>query len=128
MYRTNNGLILLLGFKKLYIPVEVQDVYEIKERIVAKHEYRYYGEIPWLVRKKYNDAINVSILCLPNSTRNPSHLNHLTRHMIEYGPLYHIIVPHPISEWKDEYTSIEHLVAFQANKSGILIYSLKVLY
>lgn len=103
---------------KLRIPVEVQDVYELRERTVL-NEYRYYREIPKLMRDKYEKAVNVSIICPPNSLRNPSgHPHHYTRHLIEYGPLYHLIVPQLSEQWQDGFSK-HNMQAFRANLSGI---------
>lgn len=102
---------------KLHIPAEVQDVYELKERTILD-EYRFYGEIPKLITEKYDKAVNVSIVCPPNSVRNPSgHPNDYTRHLIEYGSLYHLIVPKISQHWQDNFTA-QTVLAFRANISG----------
>ena len=86
---------------KLYIPADVKNVYQINERIVLnKSSSRTYNEVPLLIREAETADDTVSILCPPNSRRNPSHLKGYTQHILERGALYHIVVPHPIATWE----------------------------
>ena len=103
---------------KLFVPVDVQDVYQLRERIVMERSHRTYNEVPYLVTDKNNVRGNFSVLCPPNSERNPSHLKGYVRHLLETGPLYHMIVPHPESKWKRHGLEASVSVkAFRARKS-----------
>jgi hypothetical protein len=102
----------------VHIPAQIQSVYELKERTIL-NEYRYYGEVPRLTKEKYNKAVNVSIVCPPGSTRNPSGHPHLyTSHLIEYGALYHLIVPQLSQQWYDDQQTKKNVQAFRVDISG----------
>lgn len=85
------------------------------------NSHRVYTEVPEMVISNYNKAKNTSILCPPNAKRNPSHLSGHALHLIEYGPLYHIIVPRPPQYWKWDYSGARELAtvkAFRVDQSG----------
>lgn len=91
----------------------MRDVYELKEW--TTHHDRVFENVPQLVKKKYDTTNNISIVCPPNSMRNPSgHFNHYTQHVIQNGSLYHIIVP-LLSEAQKNGS----VRAFHVNQSGM---------
>lgn len=121
-----NNVCLFLLFcseTKLYIPADLKNVYQLNERIVTKNDRRSYNEIPLLIKNEkaiaFEKQSRFSTLCPPGSKRNPSHVKSHTRHLLENGSLYHIIVPRLDDEWQIEgpRTMPTSIKAFRAKKS-----------
>ena len=100
---------------ELHVPVTIKDVFEIRERVVLNAR-QYYEEIPQPIKDKYAEVVNISVPCPANSVRNPYGLpDYYSNHLIEYGPLYHTVVPDFTQEWKTIQRSLQ---VFRANESG----------
>lgn len=102
----------------------MKNVHQINERIVLKKNHRVYDEIPLLIRAENAVDETISLLCPPNSERNPSHSKDYTHHILEKGPLYHIIVPRPVAKWQNDGPIVSVSVkAYRAKKaiSGVYV-------